>query len=162
MDNVSGKWALVTGASSGFGVESPSFEGTTVLEADAGMPLGLMESEFPAHELEMTPGSRVVLYSDGVTEAVTSLLEEYGTDRVVNHVVNQTVTVQNLLNDVDKFTSGYPASDDIAVEMIVTTANELGQISYFARIQVIDGKSDADPPSLVTISAVSSIVSARS
>src|SRR5215510_8527963 len=82
-------------------------KGARFLEADAGMPLGLMECEFSEHEIEMSPSSRVVLYSDGVTEAVNSSLEEYGTDRVLHRVVDQTVTVQSLLNDVDKFTSGY-------------------------------------------------------
>src|SRR5262245_23668702 len=100
--------------------------GARFLEADAGMPLGLMECEFSDHEIEMTPGSRVFLYSDGITEAVNSSLEEYGADRILNHVVDQTVTVQSLLNDVDKFTSGDPASDDITVVMIARQ-------SFFAR-----------------------------
>src|SRR5215813_10780383 len=95
--------------------------GARFLEADAGMPLGLMECEFSEHEIEMSPSSRVVLYSDGVTEAVNSSLEEYGADRVLHRIVDQTVTVQDLLNDVDKFTSGYPASDDITVVMIATS-----------------------------------------
>jgi len=95
-------------------------KGARFLEADAGMPLGLMECEFSEHEIEMSPSSRVVLYSDGVTEAVNSTLEEYGTDRVLHRIVDQTLTVQGLLNDVDKFTSGYPASDDITVVMIAT------------------------------------------
>jgi len=69
----------------------------------------------------MSPSSRVVLYSDGVTEAVNSSLEEYGTDRVLHRLVDQTVTVQGLLIDIDKFTSRYPASDDITVVMIATS-----------------------------------------
>jgi sigma-B regulation protein RsbU (phosphoserine phosphatase) len=77
-----------------------------------------MTCEFSEHEIEMPAGSRVFLYSDGVTEAINSSLEEYGPDRILKHVTNHTATVQTLLSDVDKFTSGYPESDDITVVMI--------------------------------------------
>src|SRR5215468_4445967 len=90
-------------------------DGARLLEADAGRPLGLMESEFSDHEIEMTPGSRVFFYSDGITEAVNSSLEEFGTDRILHHVFDQAATVQSLLNDVDRFSSGNPASDDMTV-----------------------------------------------
>jgi sigma-B regulation protein RsbU (phosphoserine phosphatase) len=77
-----------------------------------------MECEFSEHEIEMPSGSRVFLYSDGVTEAVNSSLEEYGPGRILDHVTSQTAAVQSLLNDVDKFTSGYPEADDVTVVMI--------------------------------------------
>jgi phosphoserine phosphatase RsbU/P len=86
--------------------------------ADAGLPLGIMKCEFSEHEIEMSAGSRLFLYSDGVTEAINSSLEEYGPDRILKHVTNQTATVQTLLSNVDIFTSGHPASDDITVVMI--------------------------------------------
>jgi len=97
-------------------------DGARLLEADAGRPLGLMESEFSDHEIEMTPGSRAFFYSDGITEAVNSSLEQYGTDRIFHHVFDQTATVQSLLDDVDRFSSGNPASDDMTVVMIARQA----------------------------------------
>ena len=81
-----------------------------------------MESEFSDHEIEMTPGSRVFFYSDGITEAVNSSLEQYGTDRVLHHVFDPTATVQSLLNDADRFSLGNPASDDMTVVMIARQA----------------------------------------
>ena len=96
--------------------------GTRFLEADAGLPLGIMECEFSEHEIAMTPGSRVFLYSDGVTEANNSSLEEYGPERILKHVTNQTPTVKSLLADVTAFTIGHPQSDDITVVMISTVA----------------------------------------
>ena len=96
--------------------------GARFLKADAGLPLGLMECEFSEHEIEMPPGSRIFLYSDGVTEAINSDLEEYGGDRILNHVANQTATVVSLLGDMDKFTSGQPKSDDVTVVMIAAAA----------------------------------------
>lgn len=92
--------------------------GVRFVNANAGLPLGIMECEFSEHEIEMPVGSRVFLYSDGITEAVNSSQEEYGTDRLLSHATNQTATVQSLLNDVDNFTSGYPKSDDLTVVVI--------------------------------------------
>ena len=96
--------------------------GARFLEADAGLPLGIMDCEFSDHEIEMPAGSRVFLYSDGVTEAVNSALEEYGPDRILKHVTKHTATVQSLLSDVDAFISGYPESDDVTVVMVAATA----------------------------------------
>jgi sigma-B regulation protein RsbU (phosphoserine phosphatase) len=80
--------------------------GARFLPADAGLPLDIMECDFSENDIEMTPGSRVFLYSDGVTEALSSSLEEYGPGRILKHVTNQPTTVQSLLNDVHNFTSG--------------------------------------------------------
>lgn len=96
--------------------------GSRFLQADAGLPLGIMECEFSEHEIEMPPGSRVFLYTDGITEALNATLEEYGSDRVLEHVTKPTATVQTLLNDVDTFSSGYPASDDVTVVMITASS----------------------------------------
>jgi len=92
--------------------------GARFLTADAGLPLGIMECEYSEHEINMTSGSLLFLYSDGVTEAVNASLEEYGTDRILNHVANSAATVQSVLKDVDQFASGYPPSDDITVVKI--------------------------------------------
>ena len=92
--------------------------GARFLEADAGLPLGIMECQFSEHEIELTAGSRIFFYSDGITEAVNSSLEEYGLNRIAEHVTNHSATVKSLLGDVDEFTSGYPKSDDATVVMI--------------------------------------------
>ncbi len=95
--------------------------GARFLQADAGLPLGIMECEFSEHDIEMPAASRVFLYSDGVSEAINSSLEEYGPDRILKHVTNPTASVQTLLSDVDQFSSGYPESDDTTVVMIAAT-----------------------------------------
>jgi len=93
-------------------------KGARFVEADAGMPLGIMDCDFSEHEIDMISDSRIFLYSDGVTEALNSSLDEYGTDRILNHVAHGAATVQSLLKDVNQFASGYPASDDITVVKI--------------------------------------------
>jgi sigma-B regulation protein RsbU (phosphoserine phosphatase) len=96
--------------------------GAEFLETKSGLPLGIMECEFSETQIEMPRGSRLFLYTDGVTEAANSSLAEYGSTRVRDHIAGQTATVQSLLDDVSKFTSGYPASDDVTAVMIAATA----------------------------------------
>ena len=96
--------------------------GAQFLKADSGLPLGIMECGFSEHEIAMPAGSRVFLYSDGVTEAINSSLEEYGPERMLKHVTEQPATVQSLLDDVAKFTCGHPVSDDVTVVMIAAAA----------------------------------------
>lgn len=92
--------------------------GAKFLEAAAGLPLGIMECQFSEHEIEMPSGSRLFLYSDGVTEANNAALEEYGPERILQHVANHTATVESLLGDVAGFTAGFPPSDDVTVVTI--------------------------------------------
>lgn len=92
--------------------------GAHFLETDAGLPLGIREGSFSERTVEMTAGSRLVFYSDGVTEAMNSSFEQYGATRLQDHVANPSASVQSLLNDVRTFTGGYSASDDVTVVMV--------------------------------------------
>src|SRR5215471_16898491 len=62
--------------------------GARFLLADAGLPLGIMECDFSEHEITMGRGSRIILYTDGITEAANSAFEEYGHDRLLEHAAN--------------------------------------------------------------------------
>jgi serine phosphatase RsbU (regulator of sigma subunit) len=62
--------------------------------------------------------SRIVFYSDGVTEAMNSSLEQYGETRLRDHVAKPSASGQSLLNDIRTFTAGQPASDDVTVVMV--------------------------------------------
>jgi sigma-B regulation protein RsbU (phosphoserine phosphatase) len=66
----------------------------------------------------MAPGSRLIFYSDGVTEARNSSLEEYGEARLRDHAADPSASIEGLLNDVRSFTAGHPASDDVTVVMV--------------------------------------------
>lgn len=92
--------------------------GAHFLETDAGLPLGIREGSFSERTVEMTAGSRLVFYSDGVTEAMNSSFEQYGATRLRDHIANPSASVQSLLNDIRTFTGGYSASDDVTVVMV--------------------------------------------
>jgi sigma-B regulation protein RsbU (phosphoserine phosphatase) len=97
--------------------------GAHFLETEVGLPLGIREGSFSEQAVAMTSGSRLVFYSDGVTEAMNSSLEQYGETRLRDHVVTPSATVQSLLDNVRSFTAGQPASDDVTVVMIQTDEN---------------------------------------
>jgi len=94
--------------------------GAQFLETDAGLPLGIREGSFSERTVEMRAGSRLVFYSDGVTEAMNSSLQQYGEPRLRDHIINPSSTAQSLLNDVRSFADGQPASDDVTVVMVRT------------------------------------------
>jgi phosphoserine phosphatase RsbU/P len=88
------------------------------LETTSGLPLGLMDVAYSETKIKLSKGSKLLLYSDGVTEAMNAKSEKYGQERILNHIKEKSSSVQTLLDDVRSFASGYPASDDITILMI--------------------------------------------
>lgn len=88
------------------------------LKTDAGLPLGIQEGSFSERTVAMTPGSRLVFCSDGVTEAMNASLQQYGEARLRGHVMNPKANVQSVVDNVRIHTAGHPASDDLTVVMI--------------------------------------------
>lgn len=97
--------------------------GPQFLDAGGGLPLGIQEVAFSEREVLLMPGSRLLLYSDGVTEAMDASSEQYGEARLADHARAKSLTVEGLLKDVRQFTNGAPASDDVTVVMIEASRN---------------------------------------
>jgi phosphoserine phosphatase RsbU/P len=97
--------------------------GRVELEA-TGMPVGLMEgAEFMVESLQLAPGDRVVIYSDGVTEAQTQNGEFFGKKRlrdIVNaHASEPCGAIHDAIQEgVAAFTEGAVQSDDITVVVL--------------------------------------------
>jgi sigma-B regulation protein RsbU (phosphoserine phosphatase) len=94
--------------------------GTHFLDTDSGLPLGIQDGSYSERTVEMASGNRLVLYSDGVTEAMNSSRQRYGELRLRDHIAKPSATVQSLLDDVRSFTAGQPTSDNVTVVMIET------------------------------------------
>jgi sigma-B regulation protein RsbU (phosphoserine phosphatase) len=89
-----------------------------------GMPLGLVPgASFPAVETAIAPGDKVVIYSDGVSEARGPGGKFYGVDRLL-HVVKLMAKSTNeqlhdaILDDVRAFTEDTPQADDITLVVL--------------------------------------------
>jgi serine phosphatase RsbU (regulator of sigma subunit) len=95
------------------------------IELDAtGMPVGLMEgAEFALESLHLAPGDRVVIYSDGVTEAQNQNKEFFGKKRLYDilkaHAGSTCAAIHDAIQEgVTAFTEGAPQSDDITVVVL--------------------------------------------
>jgi len=92
----------------------------STLEA-TGMPVGLVETaEFPVEERLLFPGDKIIIYSDGVTEAQNTKGEFFGKKRLRQAIVAHASGICKSIHDavqeaVAAFTEGAPQSDDITL-----------------------------------------------
>jgi hypothetical protein len=83
-----------------------------------GFPLGVKRREpFREHDVEFSPGDRLVLYSDGLIEAIDDDGEPFGFDRfertLLDHGHESAEEMKKaLLNSIRKFTRNRPPEDD--------------------------------------------------
>lgn len=95
----------------------------TVEEAPRTGGLGLClvpEFGYTSRKTHLTPGDSVLLYTDGVTEAVNAAGEQYGEDRLFRclqgcHDQAPADVVRDLLQSVTQFSGGRAQADDITM-----------------------------------------------
>jgi sigma-B regulation protein RsbU (phosphoserine phosphatase) len=92
--------------------------GARFLDTERGMPLGLGFGSYSEGEVQLPELSRLVFYSDGITEAVNSADEEYGAARLENHVLRPDASTESILSDVRSFANGAGLRDDATVILV--------------------------------------------
>jgi sigma-B regulation protein RsbU (phosphoserine phosphatase) len=85
------------------------------LSTEKGMPLGLGFSSFSEVEVQIPQGSRLVFYSDGITEAENAKDEEYGRERLEKHLLKPEASAESVLQDVRSFANGTGLRDDATI-----------------------------------------------
>ncbi|MGC2163084.1 MAG: GAF domain-containing SpoIIE family protein phosphatase [Silvibacterium sp.] len=88
------------------------------LELDTGLPLGLGVSSYPQCTITLDPDTRLLLYTDGITEAMDSTEEEYGPARLIEHFLQPGACVRGLIADVQRFSAGSDRTDDATAVLI--------------------------------------------
>ena len=89
------------------------------LPLTGGIALGVMPGlEYKESSATMAPGETLVLYTDGVSEAMNSAGEEFGVDRLRQIFIDNPPTSareanEAILEAVHHFADGYPQSDDV-------------------------------------------------
>lgn len=84
-----------------------------------GIPVGLIRGRSPdADEVELGPDDAIVLYTDGVTEAMNPDQQEFGMDRLKDIATGEresdpALIVERIFADVDGFAAGQEQFDDI-------------------------------------------------
>ena len=88
------------------------------LDVERGIPLGLGPGNFSEVEVQLPMGSRLVFYSDGITEAENPADEEYGLARLQKHFSRIDASAESLLDDVRSFADGSGLRDDASVILV--------------------------------------------
>ena len=101
-----------------------------LLKSKPNIVLGMCESfTYEAEMIDFKPGTRIVAYTDGVTEAEREDLSQYGNERLLawaqnvvetrhgNSLSEQTI-VESLYHSVRDFADGNPQNDDITIMSI--------------------------------------------
>lgn len=92
------------------------------LKAKSNLAVGLFENfPYETESIDLKPGTRIVAYTDGVTEAENAALEQYGEERLLQEVgkidrsMDNKATVDQIYRSVLAFADGNPQSDDITI-----------------------------------------------
>ena len=98
-------------------IASPRFQGTCELDEARETPLGIIgDMEYPEKTYKLIPGDVVLMYTDGINEAMSSRREEYGMERLKTTVArgptDAVQTVQRVVADVRRFVRSTDQSDD--------------------------------------------------
>lgn len=91
-----------------------------VAEEDARLPLGVdREVDYVHHTMRLSPGDALVLYTDGITEAMNDKDELYGLRRLLDLLNSDVERVpmlgRRILDDVKQFVGARPQSDDLCL-----------------------------------------------
>jgi len=94
---------------------------TSTMEIEPNIPVGLnIDMEYPMQTFWLQPGTTLLLYSDGVLDAINKQSEPYGSERLLNLLKNrQDHTPQEIVKvvkaDISLFSQGMPQQDDITL-----------------------------------------------
>lgn len=99
-----------------------SQDGARLVSTEKGMPLGLALGSFSECTVSLDKGSRLLLYSDGITEATNASDEEYGARRLMKHLEKPEASLESIFADVHAFTNGIVFCDDATAINILAQA----------------------------------------
>jgi len=104
--------------------------------APEGIALGLVDDEIFDHneqlEIQLHPGEIVLLYTDGVIEAMDKASSEYSRERLITKMEavgdgSAKGLIEAVVEDIHQFTLGNPQHDDITMLAIRVLASEVAR-----------------------------------
>jgi len=88
------------------------------LDTERGMPLGIGSGGYSEGQVQLPQGSRLLFYSDGITEATNPEGDEYGAERLEQHFRQTGASAESILEDVRSFANGAGLHDDATVILV--------------------------------------------
>ncbi|PYX31547.1 MAG: hypothetical protein DMG77_06040 [Acidobacteria bacterium] len=88
------------------------------LDVERGLPLGLSCGDYSECQISLSQGSRLVFYSDGITEAADSRDEEFGLTRLAEHAGKPGASAVSIVDDVRNYVNGSRLHDDASVVFV--------------------------------------------
>lgn len=95
------------------------------LKAKSNLAVGLFENfSYETESIDLKPGTRIVAYTDGVTEAENAAMEQYGNERLLQKIgsldrnMDNKTVVDQIYHSVLDFADGNPQNDDITIMCI--------------------------------------------
>ncbi len=90
------------------------------LKIPRGFILGVEEFAYATQTLQMKPGDQILLYTDGVTEAMNTEKKLYGDPRMMETIAAAPkdpprALVESLMQSVHAYAAGEPQSDDVTI-----------------------------------------------
>ncbi len=92
--------------------------GAQFLDTERGVPLGISCGDYSESSVVLSEGSRLVFYSDGITEAVNGEDHEYGLERLAEHAIGPLASAVSIVDDVRAFANGSCLRDDATVVFV--------------------------------------------
>jgi sigma-B regulation protein RsbU (phosphoserine phosphatase) len=99
------------------------------LQTESGLPLGIRDSKYDEQIVYLPDDSRVLFYSDGVSDAGHCVSNVYGEARLRQQALRRDASAKTILAEVSGFCGGGPLCDDATV--IVVRTEEQPQLKLF-------------------------------
>ncbi len=93
-------------------------DGEHFLDTERGLPLGLGCGDYSETQVTLSEGSKLIFYSDGITEAENANSEEYGLCRLAEHAVKPGASAVSIVDNVRSFVNGSSLRDDASVVFV--------------------------------------------
>ena len=93
-------------------------EGEHFLDVERGLPLGLGSGDYSETAITLSKGSKLIFYSDGITEATNPKDEEYGLCRLAEHAIKPGASAVSIVDEVRSYANGSGVRDDASVVFV--------------------------------------------
>src|SRR5579864_6227835 len=93
-------------------------DGEHFLEVERGLPLGLGCGDYSETLISLSDESKLIFYSDGITETENGNEEEYGSGRLAEHTIKPEASAVSIIDDVRSFVNGTNLRDDASVVLV--------------------------------------------